>query len=110
MLSFICSRVTVLKSSFFLRFFGLWASGLGCLLLIIFLIVLDPFLFSVIKSSVVLCVNFFCGSLSFTMPSNFLLCPTCCVICAFKFEYYRGIIVVPVRSSSCAGDLYWRFW
>ena len=65
--------MTLLKSSFFLRFFGLCASGLGCLLLIIFLIVLDPFLFSVIKSSVVLCVNFFCGSFSFLTPVSKIL-------------------------------------
>ena len=65
MLSLICSLVTPGWSNFFLRFWGLWASGLGCLLLMIFLIVLDPFVLFVIKSSVLLRVNFFLGQFEF---------------------------------------------
>ena len=96
MLSLICWRVTSVKSSFFLRFFGLWASGLGCLLLIIFLIVLDPFLFCVMKSSVVLCVNFFCGSLSLTMPPFLVMSDLLC---------YVGFQVSVVEwDHSCASE------
>ena len=53
-LSLICRLETSGESSFFLHLLGLWMSALGCLLLIIFLIVPEPFVMFLMKSVVFL--------------------------------------------------------
>ena len=47
----------------------MWASGLWCLLLIIFRIVLDPIMLFVIKSSVLLWMNFFLREFEFIVTN-----------------------------------------